>query len=179
MTRGRLIFPFLAELARLDTSATAEVDPDGMGPLMSGYDADFKESVLVDADGDGLAERVRREHPAVFLPCQVEPDAFDALRLLATGNSPRTRIELLFHFSDLEREGLVDKEAGDALIRPGDRLVALHDRAGALVQAIRTPPGLYATEARPIGFGLGLGNPQRNLLLVIFGDRPVASGRTA
>ena len=31
--RGRLIFAFLAELHRLDTHATATVDPDGVGPL--------------------------------------------------------------------------------------------------------------------------------------------------
>jgi hypothetical protein len=43
--------------------------------------------------------------------------------------------------------------------------------------AIRTPPGLYATEARPIGFGLHMARPHRNLLLVTFGDRQTATGR--
>ena len=52
--RGRLIFPFLAELYRLDTRATATTDPDGAGPLTGGYDPDFKEPVLVDRDGDGI-----------------------------------------------------------------------------------------------------------------------------
>jgi hypothetical protein len=177
--RGRLIFPFLAELVRLDTRATAETDPDGAGPLDRGYDPDFKESVLVDTNDDGVGERVRLEHPPVRLPCQVEPDAFDALRMLAAGNTPRSRIELVFHFTDLEREGLVDAGTGDALVRPGDRLAALYDTAGALVQAVRTPPGLYATEARPIGFGLDLAHPQRNLLLVSFGDRPLGTARAA
>ena len=177
--RGRLIFPFLAELFRLDTRATAETDPDGTGPLAGGYDPDFKESVLVDTNDDGIGERVRLEHPPVRLPCQVEPDAFDALRMLAAGNAPRSRIELVFHFTDLEREGLVDAATGDALLRPGDRLSALHDTAGVLVQAVRTPPGLYATEARPIGFGLDLTRPQRNLLLVSFGDRALGTARAA
>ena len=177
--RGRLIFPFLAELHRLDTRGTAEADPDGAGPLVAGYDPDFKESVLVDGDDDGVGERLRAEHPAVRLPCQVEPEAFDALRMFAAGNSPKSRFELVFHFADLEREGLVDTATGDALVRPGDRLGGLYDRAGELVQAIRTPPGLYATEARPIGFGLNLARPRRNLLLVTFGDRVVATGRVS
>ena len=52
--RGRLIFPFLAELRRLDTAAMASTDPDGAGPLTGGFDPDFKEPVLVDRDGDGF-----------------------------------------------------------------------------------------------------------------------------
>ena len=40
--RGRLIFPFVAELHRLDTAAMATVDPDGAGGLTGGYDPDFK-----------------------------------------------------------------------------------------------------------------------------------------
>lgn len=176
---GRLIFSFVAELARLDTLGTATADPDGPASTTSGYDPDFKESVLVDENDDGVGERRRRELPPVRLPCQVEPYAFDAMRMLAAGNAPRSRIELVFHFSDLEREGLVDATTGDALVRPGDRLAALFDRAGALVQAIPSSPGLYATEARPIGFGLDLVRPRRNLLLVSFADRPLATARTA
>lgn len=177
--RGRLIFPFVAELARLDTQGIAEGDPDGAGPLTSGYDPDFHEGVLVDGDDDGVGERRRRELPAVRLPCQVEPEAFDALRLFSAGNAPRSRIELVFHFGDLERQGLVDPASGDAMIRPGDRLAALFDTRGALVQRIRNPPGLYVTEARPIGFGLDLRHPRRNLLLVAFNDRPQGTARLA
>jgi hypothetical protein len=55
----------------------------------------------------------------------------------------------------------VDAASGDALVRPGDRLAALYDKAGALVQAVRTPPGLYVTEARPTGFGLNMARPRR------------------
>lgn len=175
--RGRLIFRFLAELCRLDTRATAAVDPDGPGPLLHGYDPDFKEPVVVDQDDDGIGERVRREHPPVRVPCQVESRVFEELRMLASGNAPRSRLDLVLHFKDLERLGLVDAASGDALIRPGDRLAAIHDRAGRLVQAVRTPPGLFVTEARPIGFGLDLTRPHRNLLLVALGDRQLASGR--
>lgn len=175
--RGRLIFAFLAQLFRLDTRATAALDPDGAGPLTSGYDDDFKEGVLVDRDGDGIGERVRVEHPPLQIPCQVEPAEFEALGMFPSGNAPRSKLTLLFHFKDLERMGLVDAATGDALVRPGDRLGAILDRTGVLVQAIRTPPGLFVTEARIGGFGFGLLRPHRNLLLVSFSDRPLASVR--
>ena len=83
------------------------------------------------------------------------------------------------HFIELERRLLVDEVSGDALIRPGDRLGGIYDRANNLVQAIRTPPGLFVTEARPIGFGLHRIQPRRNLLLVTFQDRQLAAGRAS
>lgn len=175
--RGRLIFAFLAQLFRLDTRGTAALDPDGPGPLTSGYDADFKEGVLVDRDGDGIGERVRVEYPPVLIPCQVEPTAFEALRTFPSGNAPRSAFTLVLHFKDLDRMGLVDPTTGDALVRPGDRLNAVLDRQGVLVQAIRTPPGLYVTESRIASFGLGLSRPRRNLLLVSFADRPLGASR--
>ncbi|MCP4680461.1 MAG: hypothetical protein GY854_34250 [Deltaproteobacteria bacterium] len=177
--RGRLIFAFLAELYRLDTLATATEDPDGTGPLEGGYDPDFKESVLVDLDDDGIGERVRLEYPPVRIPCQVEPDTFDQLRMFASGNAPRSNIDLVFHFKNLEQMGLVDPDTGDALIRPGDRLAGIYDKIEALVQAVRTPPGLYVSEARPIGFGLNMARSRRNLLLVSFSDRQQAARRIA
>lgn len=169
--RGRLIFAFLAEIHRLDTAAMA-TEPHGPHP--SGYDRDFKEPVLVDEDADGLAEPFRRELPPVRIPCQVVPEAFEALRMAPSGNTPRSAFELIFHFKDLERLGLVDTDSGDALIRPSDRLGTLYDLEGKLVQRIRTPPGLYVTEARASGFGLCRRRPRRNLLVVSFEDRPAA-----
>ena len=96
----------------------------------------------------------------------------------ASGNAPRSRIDLVLHFKDLERMALIDPASGDALIRPSDRLGGIYDKTGALVQAIRTPPGLYVTEARPIGFGLNRSRPRRNLLLVTFNERPLAARRS-
>ncbi|MBN2527640.1 MAG: hypothetical protein JXR76_14700 [Deltaproteobacteria bacterium] len=177
--RGRLIFKFLAEIYRLDTLSTAATDPDGSGPLTGGYDPDFKESVLVDTNNDGIGERVRREHPPVRVPCQVDTKAFEELRMLGSGNSPKSRIDLIFHFMDLERLGLMDAVSGDALLRPGDRLGGIYDLYGDKVQDIQTPPGLYVVESRPIGFGLNLSKPSRNLLLVTFEDRPTGSRRHA
>jgi hypothetical protein len=158
---------FLADLMQLDTFATA-ADPDGPGPLTSGYDADFQETVLVPtSSGRGLD--ARREKPPVRIPCQVEVQTLGELTELLPGNSPRSHLVLVFHFQDLERMGLVDSATGDALLRVGDRLAAIRDyRTGELVQAIRTPPGLYLTEAQPQSFGLG---QRRNLLLATFTER--------
>ncbi|MBI5547613.1 MAG: hypothetical protein HY901_27330 [Deltaproteobacteria bacterium] len=164
--RGRLIFPFLSEIARLDSAATA-ADPDGVGPLESGYDQDFKETVLLPA-GQGAAADARKEMPALLLPCQVEVGSFEALQQLASGNSPTTRVTLVFHFRDLEQRGLVDAASGDALLQVNDRLVAIRDQAGNVVQAVRTPPGLYAREVQPQSFGMGR---TRNLLIVSFEER--------
>jgi hypothetical protein len=165
--RGRLINPFLAELAQLDTVATAG-DPDGAGPLVSGYDPDFKETVVV-PDRTWRGRDARREKPLIRVPCQVEVTNFGALQELSTGNSPRSHLQLVFHFQDLERMGLVDAATGDALLRVSDRLVAIRDfHTGELVQQVRTPPGLYITEVQPQSFGLGL---KRNLLFAIFDER--------
>ncbi|HTP30229.1 MAG TPA: hypothetical protein VMK12_31795 [Anaeromyxobacteraceae bacterium] len=163
--RGRLLNAFVAELAQLDVAATA-ADPDGSGPLASGYDPDFKETVLLPTGGS-VGTDARKEKPALLLPCQVEVGAFEALQELASGNSPASRVTLVFHFRDLEERGLVDPATGDALIRVNDRLVAIRDRHDSFVQAIRTPPGLYVREAQP-QFGLGT---SRNLLAVTFEQR--------
>lgn len=167
--RGRLINPFLAEIAQLDTVATAQ-DPDGAGAATSGYDPDFKETVLL---GATVAERTdtRREKPPIRVPCQVEVGTFELLQQLAAGAAPSSRVTLVFHFRDLEQMGLVDG-AGVARLRVNDRLVAIHRMDGALVQTIRTPPGLYVVEVQPQSFGLGL---SRNLLLVTFQERDVAT----
>lgn len=175
MTRGRLIFAFLARLHRLDRALMIVAPPESR----RGFDPDFHEPVLVDRDDDGLGERERLELPPVLVPCQVEPKAMDEQRMFDAGNSPDSTLQLVMHFGDLERLELVDQPTGEALIAPGDRLGALHDRAGELVQEIRTPPGLYVTEARPIGFGLDRARPRRNLLLVTFEDRQQAYGRSA
>lgn len=165
--RGRLINPFLAELARLDTVATAE-DPDGAGPLASGYDRDFKETVLL-PDAGWRGHDARREKPLIRVPCQVEVQSFGELQEVLTGISPRSHLVLVFHFEDLERMNLVDPGAGDALLRIDDRLVAIRDyHTGDAVQAVRTPPGLYITEVQPQSFGLGL---KRNLLFATFNER--------
>lgn len=167
--RGRLINPFLAEIARLDTVATA-ADPDATGPAVSGYDPDFKETLVFGTASTRVD--ARKEMTPIRVRCQVEVGSLEVLQQLAAGNSPNSRVTLVFHFQDLERMGLVDVATGEPRIRINDRLVAIHTLSGQLIQAIRTPPGLYATEVQPQSFGLGL---SRNLLLVTFDEREVAA----
>jgi hypothetical protein len=156
MTIGRLIFPFVAEIHRL---AASPMDPD------------FREAEIGQPGKDDLDVLDRIELPSIRVPCQVEPEACEAMNMLASGNSPRTRLELVFHVRDLERLDLIEQNTGNPLIHPGDRLQALYGTSGALVQTFRNPPGVFVREARPIGFGLGLGRATRNLLLVSFDAR--------
>ena len=163
--RGRLINPFLAEIARLNT-VTTDSDPDGAGPLVSGYDPDFKETLVFDEAN--TRRDARTEMPPILIPCQVEVGTFEMLNQMTSGNSPNTKITLVFHFRDLERMDLINPSTGEARLRVNDRLVAIRDFEKNLVQAVRTPPGLYAKEVQPQSFGLG---QARNLLLVMFEER--------
>jgi hypothetical protein len=156
--RGRLIFQLVAELHRLDGEPRVAGAPPG-------YDADFDEPARV-APG----APVRHELPPVRLPCQVEPGDDQALGLSAAGDVPRSQLRLVLHLRDLERASLVDLATGRALVRPGDRLGALYDRAGALVETFAA--GLFLVEATPLSYGLGLRRPRPNLLLCSFLDRP-------
>lgn len=164
--RGRLIFPFAASIARLDTVGSA-ADPDAGGPLASGYDADFREPIVRNVSG--VRTTGRKELTPISVPCQIEPEKLEELRLFGQGNSPAMRITLILHYRHLEQNALIDAATGDPLLRLGDRLASINDlRTGALVQAIKNPPGLYATMVEPIAYGIGR---RRNLLMIEFADR--------
>ena len=161
--RGRLLFVFYAEFARVDSEAmalgSANVDPD------------FHEPRVVAAEPDGVGVRLRRELAPVRVPCQVETESFEALHMVGAGNAPTSRVQLVVHFKDLEAFGLVDPATGRALLAPGDRMTGFYDRRGALVQTA----DLYVVEARPLSFGFGLLRPQRNLLLLVLEPRRAMS----
>lgn len=170
MPRGRLIFPFLARIARIDTVAT-EADPDAAGPLTSGYDDVFREPVMVPASGDDrLGSSARVEATPISVRCQVEPEQFEVLQQMVSGDAAQGRFHLVLHFKDLEDAGLVEA-SGHAAIRKGDRLVGIDRTDGTLVQEVPDPPGLYVHEALPRGMGLSLNNAHRNLLLLTFRSR--------
>jgi len=156
MTRGRLIFPFMASYRRLDVEAMATV----------GYDDVYREPILID-DGSPLGASGRIEMDAVLVPAQVEDRAMNELRMTGAGNTPRSEVTVVHHFRDLEGIGLVGDD-GMALLRVGDRLEAIYDRDGAKVLDAPAPPGLYVVEARPAGMGLGR---RRNLLVVTLRER--------
>ncbi len=177
MTRGRLIWPFIARIRPLDTAATA-ADPDTTGPLTSGYDDDFREPIMVPVPTKIVGVSARKEKAAIDLPVQVEDEAWEQLTMMRTGDSPFVQVTLVFHYRDLERAGYIDPTTGDALYpRKNDRLEAIYrmklGAAGDLVQTIPTPPGLYCTHAQPRSYGLS--SLQRNLLVCTFTSRDTSA----
>jgi hypothetical protein len=165
--RGALLFVFRAELHRLDRRGQVPNSPVLM-------DEDFREPVRVDRNGDGIGEEHRRELPPVYIPCQVEPKTFEEQRQKPSGNAPDSALELVLHFRDLERLGLVD-QGGNAVIAAGDRLGGIYTRSMRPEWTVRNPPGLFVTEVRPLGFGLSLSRPRRNLLMVSFRERALGA----
>jgi len=171
--RGRLIFPFVAELARLDLEGTA-ADPDGAGPMTTGFD-DVLQAPLRVPDGTVDGATAETYLSPIKLRCQVEDESWEQLRMMRTGDAPASDVILVFHFKDLELLGYVDATTGDALApRVGDKLVSIRRSPDdTLVQAVHDPPGLYCVEAQPRSYGLsGL---RRNLLACTFRDRPRSS----
>lgn len=167
--RGRLINPFLVDIAQLDTAATAG-DPDGGGDLTSGYDDVFGEVVKVpDADKEGGAS-ARKEGAIIQLPCQVENDLTAQQAQLLSGNAGEFIFRLVFHFEDLEAGGYVDAN-GRSTIGLNDRIVAL--RTCPEAELIRTflvaEGGAYITHALDRSYGLSGG--ARNLLVCYVQER--------
>jgi hypothetical protein len=172
MPRGQLIFPYLVDIAQLDTAATA-ADPDAAGPLTSGYDPDFREPVLVPPVSGSASAPVRRVETLVQLYAQIETEEEGRLQMMVGGVSPQSRRVLIFHFVDLEAVGMVDATSGRAKLRaPGDRLVAIRNPdTHELIETIPDNPGFWAISVESIGWGMG---PDRNLLKVIFEDRALS-----
>lgn len=168
--RGRVIFPFLCSIAQLDTLSTA-ADPDGAGALTSGYDPDFRETVLVPANNAQGFSDARKESAPLDLKCQIEPETIDQLQMMLSGNSPKQGIMIVCHFADLEIAGLVDSN-GQATLRKGDRLAAIKTIDGVFIQNIPTPPGLYLVDIRYGGFGIGR---SRNLLFLRWEERATSA----
>lgn len=150
--RGRILAPFLAELAQLDTQATT-VNAVLQEPTVT-YDP------VTGARSGGRAEKLVR------VRCQVETGTFQAQGMTPTGDIPRSSLTLVFHFEDLEAAGLIGPE-NRPMINVNDRLVRLLTEDGIEQQSfVRSP--VYVTEATPAGFGFG---GFANLLVVRMGDR--------
>lgn len=159
MTRGRLILPFEASIAQLDTAATEAA---------GNYDTVWR-TMKPSLTPGGERDTGRREKAPIRLRCQVEPSSHEAQAQGPGGDLARTSISLAFHFRDLEKLSLVDPVTGDPLLRKNDRLVAIYDKHGALVQTFAYPPGVFCVQSQPREYGLG---SKRNILLMIFQDRP-------
>lgn len=159
--RGRLIRPFLVEIARLDTVATA-ADPDGAGTRTSGYDDVFREPVMV-SNATGLGTTARAEMDLVRVRAQIETGTFQDQQPTQNGNESYSKFNLVMHLQELEAEGYVDVSSGMVLFKPGDRINAIYDLRGVLVQTLPNPPGLFISEVMPASYGLGI---NRNLVVI-------------
>lgn len=154
MTRGRLIWPFLAEIEPIDTTATEATD---------NYDHRFREP----------RKRVTgvqtRYGQAYKLPCQVETEigSQEELQMMLAGDSPKTLMATVHHFDDLEDMGMVDA-AGKATIRKNDKLKAIYTIDDEKVEDWCSVP-LYCVMAQSRSFGLS--SLQRNLLVVFWRSR--------
>jgi hypothetical protein len=137
----------------------------GPAQIQSGFDDDFQEIVVVEALGVRHDDRL--EQTSIFIPSQVETPVFDILRQLATGSQLDTKLNLIWAVKDLEAMGLIVPGTGEPVVRPSDRLVSIRDKNMKMVQIVRTPPGLYVSEVRPL-WGIA---QRRDLFVVSFEDR--------
>lgn len=168
--RGRLIFPIIAEIFQIK-SRDGNLFQNGS----KGFDDDFREPSLLDANVDGLAEHTRLEAAPLYLPCQVEIVTSEQERGTALGSANRSELTLVFHVRDLEQQNLVDPNSGEIWLHIGDRLARLQDGRGNWTAC--TAHGLFATELKRTSYGLGQGQPSANLLLIKFQDRQPVVGR--
>lgn len=155
--RGRLIFPVLAEFARLDPAAMS-------------FDPDFREPILVATSGDPAVDRGRRERAPVRVPVQVEPEQWDALHMAGAGDDPQSTVRVVAHVDDLVRLGVWDAANARPDVVPGDRLTGFYDAGGTRLLGAE----LFVDEVRPL-FGFGRGAP--TLVLVLLRSRRTASPR--
>lgn len=160
--RGRLIQIFRATFARLDTEATE---------LAGRYDEDFREIRRVDTDGDGIGDDGRVEHAEETIDCQLGSRTLEALRMAALGNVPQSDMILWLHIPDLETAGLIDSSTRHCLINVGTRLVRIENRLGELELEVPSEPGLFVTESRLSGPGLGMVYPEANLYRLTLRER--------
>jgi hypothetical protein len=162
MARGRLLFWLWADIARLDTEATATA---------GGYDDDFRETTLTDTDADGVGDTEGRVESAdISIKAQLETDRQELQRMTGTGDVAQTQLGLVVHMKDMEALGYVEAN-GDLKIRKADRLVRIKNKAGVTrMDYARTP--IYLTHAIRLNAWLGYDS---NLALLTFGER--ARGR--
>lgn len=164
--RGRLIWPQIAELALLDTAATQA------GPPTPGYDPEFHEAVRI-PDATPRGSHSARLETIIRLPCQVNVVEEGRLEEMPSGALLHARLQLTFHYRDLEAGGLLEAVTDAPKIHYGDRLVAIYHRTGPLIESFPNPPGVFAVKVQPQSYGLDA--LHRNLLVVDFVRRDTSA----
>jgi hypothetical protein len=167
--RGRLLRPMLLELLRIDVEATRTAD---------GFD-DVLGSPLITPAADPLdppplgaprGEPATLYHPAVRVRGQVENGlrglSTNAMLIVQTGNQPKFKIQVVYHYEDLELAGLIAAD-GHVRFRQGDRLIKIRD--AATEDLVCNVEDAYATVIDDTSFGLGAAS--RNLCIVTYESR--------
>ncbi len=176
--RGALVWPMFVEIEQLDTDATRTTDPDGAGPLTTGYDDVFEEPVIVPADeespdipaiGSPRGAEATIYGTAIRLEAQIEVDDYNLLRQFASGDVPNYELRCVIHYFELELLGMIGAD-GSATLRKSDRLrrIIAKDAVTVLLE-VPYPPGLYLKHPQDRSFGL-LGGT-RNLFVAHFSSR--------
>lgn len=161
MSRGRLIFPKRVVIARYDPAATEDA---------GGFDRSLRELLVSNHNAAGQPRVTPRREVPVDLRAQIETDTFQRLQMGVLGNAGASRLVCVFFAPELEDKGFLDEETRAPLLKPTDRLAAILELNGKLIHKIEDPPGLYAVEVKPCGFGFGSGG--YNLVEVSFEARP-------
>ena len=170
--RGRLIFPFKAEIFRLDTVATAAVTPDAGVFSKAGFDDSFSEAtVKAETATDKIGKVQRKEQEPILVPCQVKSLEFQDLRQTQAGDVPDSEFTLAFHHNGLKALKLLDPDTGLPTFNKHDRLARILDKCDNLVTKFPRN-GLFVVEVKPSSYGLGLG---QNLFIVSFEERQVGT----
>lgn len=168
MYRGALIFPFIAEIARIDTVATAAP----VGDMDSGYDPIFRQ--VRNLAGATQAGTTARSEVMVTVPCQVEGNESERLRQGVTGDSPVSHFKLVLHARDIDSLGL-RRADGTIALEKQDRLVRVLDSGGAVQYTFPSPPGLYLHEVLPgEDWGLALIRPRLEVFIVTWRGRDLS-----
>lgn len=159
--RGRLIWPFQARIARIDTAATA-ANPIGGQP--SGYDPIFREPV---SNASGDVSTVYTDPVAVQCQVRTEMGAYEQLQQFPGGPEREFDVKLTLHYFELESLGLIGANGG-VVFQPNDILTAIYKRDGTSLVRSFDPP-LYCTQVRDRSWGLS--GHERNLVMLYFKDR--------
>jgi hypothetical protein len=170
--QGRLIFAQWTAILRLDPAATVAA---GQHPV-------FKEPIPSYSPA-GKAGAVRSDtrkyiQPPVFIQAQIERYTYRQMRQGQGGDVPDSKLTLVMLAADLKRLGLLDPDTGEPVLKKDDKCLGTWSSCSTAKQAVAAlmkqaqnvidPPGLYCTEIKPGGEGLG---GTRNLFIMTFDDR--------
>ena len=173
--RVPLLSPVQLVISRLDLQNTRRVDPDGAGPLTSGYDADLREPHVYTDPARETRVDARRYLPAIRVPCQVEVKDFEQVRQRFGGDAPVTQMTFVLHVMDLRRLGywLTDTQCergGGPALKTNDRIDRIErtGRPGEVVYPLKEKLFIYELEPGSWGFGPS----GQDLVIVWTANRP-------